>query len=281
MYESSSGIAGNRAFLPSEVGPLIVQPIERMSVALQVATVINVGAQNADFRLPVVTGDPNAAWTAEGAEIAPSDATFAEEVVPFSKLAALTIMSRELAEDSNPAAAEVVGQGMARDIAQRIDAAFFGDLAAPAPPGLETLAGVTNVSAGAAYTNLDAFLQAISEAEELGATVTAFATNPATALILAQLKQETGSNAPLLQPDPTMPTRRMVSGVPLYVSPAVTAGVVWAIPKDRVYVALREDVTLAVDRSVFFTSDRVAVRATCRAGFGFPHPAAVVRVATA
>jgi hypothetical protein len=32
---------------------------------------------------------------------------------------------------------------------------------------------------------------------------------------------------------------------------------------------------------VFFTSDRVAVKATMRAGFGFVHPQSVVKVTTA
>lgn len=34
-------------------------------------------------------------------------------------------VSRELADDSNPAAANVVGQGLARDIARRVDRAFY------------------------------------------------------------------------------------------------------------------------------------------------------------
>jgi hypothetical protein len=40
----------------------------------------------------------------------------------------------------------------------------------------------------------------------------------------------------------------------------------------------RRDAEVQVDRSVFFTSDRVAVRATCRVGFGFPHTAELVRI---
>lgn len=35
---------------------------------------------------------------------------------------------------------------------------------------------------------------------------------------------------------------------------------------------------VAVDRSAFFTSDRIAVRVTVRVGFGFPHEEAVVAV---
>jgi hypothetical protein len=46
----------------------------------------------------------------------------------------------------------------------------------------------------------------------------------------------------------------------------------------RVTTVVRRDAEVQADRSVFFTSDRVAVRATCRVGFGFPHTAALVRV---
>lgn len=41
---------------------------------------------------------------------------------------------------------------------------------------------------------------------------------------------------------------------------------------------LREDVTLDIDASAFFTSDRIAVRSTMRVGFGWPHPASVVKL---
>jgi hypothetical protein len=45
-----------------------------------------------------------------------------------------------------------------------------------------------------------------------------------------------------------------------------------------VVTAVRRDAEVKADRSGFFTSDRVAVRATCRVGFGYPHPAALVRI---
>ena len=41
-----------------------------------------------------------------------------------------------MADDSSPAAAQVVGDGIARDIARRIDQAAFAGLASPAPAGL-------------------------------------------------------------------------------------------------------------------------------------------------
>jgi len=44
-----------------------------------------------------------------------------------------------------------------------------------------------------------------------------------------------------------------------------------------VWLVVRHDATVESDRSVHFTSDRVAVKATMRAGFGFVHPQALVK----
>jgi HK97 family phage major capsid protein len=174
------------ALLPDQYGPLVIQPALDESVFAKAATIAMINST--EYRIPIVAADPTAAWVAEGAEITPSDPTLQELVVTPPKVAGLTIISRELANDSNPAAAQVVGDGLARDIARRIDQAAFAGLGAPAPAGLTTLSGVqTYVNAGA-FGNLDFAAQAISKAETVGATVTAFVTSPATALALATIK---------------------------------------------------------------------------------------------
>lgn len=273
MFTTSTDVGG---ILPDQYGQLIVQPVQAAAVAYQVAT--NIPTSATEFHVPIVTDDAGAAWVAEGAEITPDDATLDEDVVTPSKVAGLTAITRELANDSSPAAAQIVGDSIARSIARQIDIAFFGTTTANGPSGLGSLTSTGTVDAGTAWADLDAFAEAIADAETAGATLTSFVANPADALLLAQLKDETGSNRPLLGTDPTQATRRLVLGVPLYVSPAVTAGTVWGIPRDRVLVVTREDVTLEVDRSVYFTSDRVAVKATMRVGFSFPHPAAVQKI---
>lgn len=273
MLTSTDNVAG---LLPDQIGALVVQPVERESVAAQVSTVVTTGSHR--YRIPLVLGDPSAAWVAEGAEIAPTDASVDElEVIP-PKLAGLTIISRELAEDSSPAAQQVVGDGLARDIARKLDTAYFSSIAAPAPDGLADLAGVSTVAAGTAWADADSFAEAIFEAESVGATLTAFVANPADALTLVTLKSAAGSNQPLLGVDPSVAPKRSIQGVPLWTSPYVAAGTVWGVPADRVQVVMRDDVRLEVDRSAFFTSDRVAVKVTMRVGFAFPHPAAVVKV---
>lgn len=159
-----------------------MQPALDASVFAQVATTVTTSSTG--YRIPIVSADPTASWVAEGAEITPSDPTLQELTVTPPKVAGLTIISRELADDSNPSAAQVVGDGIARDIARRIDQAAFAGLASPAPAGLTTLSGVQTYVNGTAFANLDWAAQAISKAETVGATVTAFVTSPATALAL-------------------------------------------------------------------------------------------------
>lgn len=279
--------SANRAFLPEQVGDLVVRPVEQQSVALQVSDVDHPGRGTNHYRIPIVSSDPTAAWTSEGGDISPTDATLTEVHSDFLKLAALTIVSRELVEDSTPQAAEIVGKALARDIAKKLDTAFFGtNVTSAGPPvvrdtkkpqGLLDIAP-NDVEVEDAWTNIDPFIEAIYDAEAVGAQVGHFVANPADALELAQLKRGTGSNETLLQPDPTLPTRRTIGGVPLLVSPAVTTGTIWGIPQDRSIIALREDVTLAIDSSRYFESDRVGIRATARVALLFPHETAIQKI---
>src|SRR5512134_921363 len=134
---------GGLIVAPEQVGALVVQPVIAESVAAQVSTVVQTRAHS--YRIPVVATDPTAAWVAEGDEITPSDADLDEVTVTPPKVAGLTIVSRELADDSSPEAAQAVGQGLARDIARKIDAAYFGTVAAPAPAGLPSLTTAQSV----------------------------------------------------------------------------------------------------------------------------------------
>jgi HK97 family phage major capsid protein len=277
----TTGTAGP-LLTPEQVEDLLVLPVLVASVALNplVSTVVRLTGST--YRIPKVTADPSAAWVAEGAEIPASDLTTNELVVTPSKVAGLSVITSELAEDSSPEATTEVGAGLARDIARKVDAAFFGDVAANTPSGLDSLTvgegNVQDIAAGTAPTNLDAFAEAQMLAGNVGANLTSFVTNPTTALVLANMKEASGSGKPLLGADPTQPTRRVIFGVPLLTSPEAAVGTIWGMSAARVTTVVRRDAEVKADRSVFFTSDRVAVRATCRVGFGFPHTAALVRI---
>lgn len=269
-----------QAWLPEQIGALIVQPVEQNSVAIQALGATTTSGAVDSYRVPIVKADPSAAWVAEGAEITPSDSDLDEDADTFHKLAGLTVISSELANDSAPDVAEQIGQGLARDIARKFDGAFFGSRAAStlAPRGLGDIAGIGTVTGPAAWTDLDPFAEAISNASQVGASLAAFVASPSDALALSKLKVQSGSNLPLLGADPTTPTKPVIAGVPLLTSSAVTAGTIWGLPADRVVIVLREDATVTRDESVFFTSDRVAIRAILRATVLYPHAAAIQRI---
>ena len=256
--------------LPVEYSALITDPIEAEALAFNtaLATVVRTGASS--FQIPILDSDAGASWVAEGAEIAPEDPVLSEMTVTPSKVAGLTIISNELANDSSPDAQKLVGDGLARSIIGQLNAAFLGDLAAPAPKGLASLTGTA--TADGALDNLDVFADAVAAAEAEGANVTGWLLSPADALTVAKLKDSTGSNKALTE------TPRMILGRPVIVSAKATTGTIWGLDAAQVMTVLREDVELAVSDDAYFSSDRIAIRATLRAGFGFPRPQTVVKI---
>jgi HK97 family phage major capsid protein len=275
---SMTTVTGASILSPAEINELIVLPLIQQSAAMRVGTVTQISSSA--LRIPRVTQDPAAAWCAEGAEINVSDAVLDEIPCVPKKLAGLVLISNELAADSSPAALGVVGDGLVRDIARKLDTAFAANTTTNGPAGLLSITP-TAADAGDAWVNLDAFEFAKSNAEQHNTTVDSFLCSPTTALKLATLKESTaaGSNRALLAPDPTAPASRVVAGVPLVTSPAIGNDIVYGIPRNRVVIALRSNTTVETDRSVAFTSDRTAVKAIIRVSWAFTDPAAITKIA--
>lgn len=275
---------GSAILSPSDVQDLVVQPLIRASVATRVSSVVQ--TESHSTRFPIVVTDPTTAWTAEGQEINVSDPDLDELVVTPSKLAGLTVVSNELVNDSDPSALQVVGEGLVRDLRAKLDAAYFGDTVANGPNGIESLANAQETTL-AFDGSLDVFAEAVSLAENVGVLAVnpvggrpnmALVGNPADVLAVSVAKVAVDSNAPLLGPDATQATGRSVLGVPLYSSPAVTAGAMWLVPRDKCFVVIRQDAEVIADGSAYFSSDRTGIRCVLRVGIGFPHQQAAVKV---
>jgi Phage capsid family len=119
---------------------------------------------------------------AEGAEITATDATLDELTITPSKLAALSVISSELANDSTPEAAQAVGDSIVRDLSRKVDQALFTATTTNGPGGLPGVSGVTSVSGPATdYANVDPFSDAVYSSAAANGTITAWVTNPATA----------------------------------------------------------------------------------------------------
>ena len=273
LFTSTNDVKG---LLPGEYGDLIVQPLEQESRAILASTSVLTGSH--DYHIPVLNEDATAGWYSEGDDMSWVDPKFEELIVTPAKIGRVTLISHELATDSTPEAQTVVGESIARAIAAGVDEAFFGALAKPAASGLEALTGVSTVNAGTEWSTLDPFAEAIAASENVGGTLRTFVANPADALALAKVKKEDGSNEPLLGIDATEPGARRIMGVNVLVSPKVKAGTIWGIDPAFSQVVIRDDVSISVSEDVAFNTDQVAVKARMRVGFGFPHPASLVKI---
>lgn len=272
MAVLNSGLA--QAFTPEEYGALIDKVVAEKSIAFQAGTVIQTGSET--IRFPVLTADPAVGWYAENTQIALTDPGNDELVITPKKVAGLTQISNEAAQDTNPAVAEQVGRSLARSIAKKIDAAYFGNTTTNGPSGLLSLPGVNVVDTGTiTLVTLDAFHEAKAAALADGANLTHFLLAPDVALALAKAKTGTDSNQSLLE---AVGDGVTLAGVPVLVSTDIAAGNAWGVDATQIYVVQRTGTTITTSLDAAFDYDAVQVRATARVSWGFANPAGVVRL---
>lgn len=266
--------------IPEEwLDELIVQPVTRQSVALDSSVTSTLTISGQVGHLPMITDDINAAWVNEGQEISPDDMSTTEVEVRTRKIAALTTITNEAVNDADRDVLALAGQSIARDIANRIDLAFFSEpvVASPAPSGLGGITP-TALNAGAAFTSFDVFALAVSVGDQQGAPITSWVMNPADLVTWQLVKESSSSQRRLMASDPTQPSRSVIEGRPVLTSPAVKSGSIWGMPSSRAFVVRRQGVELARSTDVYFTSDRTALRATMRVGFAYPTPGSVIKI---
>lgn len=265
------------AWTPEDYGSLIDLVIAEKSIAFQASTVTQTGSET--IRFPMLTADPAVNWVAENAQISLTDPTNTELVITPKKVAGLTQVSNEAAQDTNPAVAEQIGRSLARSIAKKIDAAYFGNTVTNGPSGILSLTGVNVVDTGTiTLTSLDPFHQAKADALADGATLTHFILAPDVALTLSKAKQlSTGSNVGLLDAN-GVADGVTLAGVKVLVSTDVAAGNAWGVDSSQIHVVQRTGTTVTRSTDAAFDYDAVQVRATARVGFGFANPAGVVRL---
>lgn len=266
-----------QAFTPEAYGQLVDTVIAAKSVAFQAGTVIQTA--NETIRFPKWTADPATGWYAENSTIALTDPSNDEIVVTPKKVAGLTQISNEAAADTTPAVADQVGNSLARSIAKKIDAAFFGNTVANGPSGLLSVSGISTIDTGpvASITNLDNFHTAKANALAAGATITVWLVAPDVALALSKAKQGTASNVGLL--DATgVADGVTLAGVPVIVSADVPAGNAWGIDGSQVFTVQRIGTTITKSGDSAFAQDAVQVRGVARVGFAFANGPGIVRL---
>ena len=251
-------------------------------------------------RLPILTSDLESGFVKEMDLISPNDPQLVELLCTPKKLACISVVSREMALDSQPEVMGVVGSSISRSLARSTDACAFAASTVDADPGVYSLIDNTDGPTGTAcqqvlvmgaFEDLDPFIEAISKLEVHGAQLNHFFADARTVLALSKIRSFTGtaatSNVPLLsadasapgQSDVSQPMVRNILGAPLHALPAsagVPVGDVVGIDSTRVYSVVREGVTLATSSDLLFDHDAIAIRATTRWSPAFPDPQSVV-----
>ena len=267
------------ALSPEERAALIVEPLERDSLALNTTRVLPTIRDS--LQVPMLTEDVPVDFVAEGAELPQGEPVVNEATLTPRKIAAMTILSSELAEDSEPEAVNLIGQSIARSIRLKLDQAFLLAASGRLPsPGV--LTGGNYTDGGALGENLDAISDAITSVETAGGRADVITMSPATWGRLSKLKVlATDSNQPLLgvgDSGVNQAQQRTLFGVPVFVDYSVAADVIGVWDSSAVAVAMRRDVKVESDTSRYFDTDSVAVRATLRADWRVLDPARVVRL---
>jgi hypothetical protein len=145
-------------------------------------------------------------------------------------------------------------------------AAFSTDAAtAVSPPGL--LVGVQAQTGGIA--TVDQYLKAEATIAQVGGNASVIVLNPADTLVLQLLKQGTGSNVPLLQPDPTLPGKYSIGGVPIISTTAKTAGTALVADASCIVLAIGQDVGVDFSTDAKFTADATTARVRTRIDFAW------------
>lgn len=159
---------------PEEVGPSVVQPLRLRSAALRTATVIE--TVHPLMRFPIVVSDAAAELVEESAFIPETDADVTElNIVPVA-FKALPTVSNELVADSatNAQAAAMIGDGLVRQFARKIDLAFYGGTTTSVPTGAVSVYGLEYLAAAGTgavvlspgtFDSFDVFADAISQIE--------------------------------------------------------------------------------------------------------------------
>lgn len=229
-----------------------------------------------DTSLPVIGTSAVAAMTAENTEIAASDLAFETRTLRPKKLGALVRASNEWFSDAITSVRELVAQDLLRTMAGTLDVQLLqGTGAGVEITGLRNTLGATTTYMGdnGAILTLAAVLAAIARMETSGAKPGAIFMHPRD---WANLKAEKDSQLRYqLSPDPAAPTRKILFGIPVYTSAAIstteTRGTAvgicsYALVVDpaRVVVGRRTDTQVVYDTSRYLEYDQVAIRATSR-----------------
>ena len=276
---------------PGELSNVLFDRLRAASVVLK--TGIRTLKTDADsVTYPALTADAAPAWTSEAAAITPSDPTFAQVVATPRKLAALTQVSNEVLDDSDPPLTNVLNRHLVEVLGLKLDAGLLeGTGTPPEPTGLKNIAGKQSLAAATngLQPTFDTFADAITllEAVNVPRERMRIVVHPRNLATLRKAKASTAGT--YLWGDPANAEPATVFGVPVVATPQLatnetqgTSGAVansaYVYDTENVVFVWRSPIEVEIDRSRLFNSDQSEFRAKLRGDVISPNPTGIVRV---
>lgn len=178
-------ITRNSISLPSDVASEILQKTQEQSAVMQLARQVTLPGRG--VTIPVITGDPDAAWVAEGAAKPVSNATLSTKLMSAYKLAVIEVFSMEFTRDAAALYQALVSR-LPLALAQKFDATVFGGVN---PPGanFDSLSAATAQAIGT--NTYDGLVAADTDVAVHGGIVNGYVISPQAKGILLGAKDST------------------------------------------------------------------------------------------
>ncbi|AMY10577.1 phage major capsid protein, HK97 family [Luteitalea pratensis] len=262
--------------VPIEQAPVIVERLAPESVVLAAGPRLFTMTSDT-MTVPKVGTGATVGFVLENAAIPEGNIVFEAATLTARKLAGLTRSSNEWLNDAIPDGRTVVEQHLLRELAIKLDDAFFnGTGVAPQPLGILNWPGVVSTPGAA---TLDDVAAAIAGVEAAYASPNAIFISPANWSALRLERDAGATGGYVLQPDASAATRPVVFGVPVYITAAVGTSIVVADMR-FVGIGVRDRWVVHYDPYRYSEYDQSAIRVTSRWAIAPLHTAAVQIVET-
>lgn len=274
-----AGISTNRTniALPTEVSQEIIQKTQEQSAVMQMARQITLPGRG--LTIPVITGDPEAAWVGETDAKPVSNPTLETKIMQAYKLAVLVPFSNEFRRDAASLYDALVSR-LPLALGAKFDATVFGNVTAPGS-NFDTFASATaQAISGQNVNTYDGLVAADTDIATHGGILNGFVISPQAKGILLGAKD--GNERPLFINSVAEGAIPMILGARTIVSKAAyktgTPNVVgvagdWTQAMygtvEGVQITYSEDASITIGNELvsLFEHNMFAVRAEIEVGF--------------
>lgn len=209
----------NSMALPSDISAEILQKVQEESAIMRLARKITLPGRG--VTIPVVAGDPTAAWVAETASKPVSNGTPATKLMSAYKIAVIETFSKEFVRDI-PQLYDALVRRLPAALAKIFDGTIIGAVANPiGNTNFDTFAACTKQSilTSGADTTYGGLVAADTDIAEHGGMLNGFALSPAARGIL--LAAVDGNDRPLFINSVAEGAIPQILGAPVYFNRAL------------------------------------------------------------